>query len=107
MATQDAKAAGANRGDRAFLVIDWKPFEKNTLKGFVSLTLPSGLTIHNITVHQKGDARWVSMPSRAYKKPDGSETWQPIIEFATKEAQKRFRDATLAALDAYQQEAHE
>jgi len=45
-------------------------------------------------------SRWVGMPAKPYKK-NGETKWSPLVEFSTKEACERFRDAALAALDAH------
>jgi DNA-binding cell septation regulator SpoVG len=65
----------------------------------VTLTLPSGLIIHDVTVHTKNNAKWVSMPAREWVKTDGSKSWVPIIEFVDADARERFRDAAIAALE--------
>lgn len=84
-------------------VANWRPFEKNTLRGFISLTTPAGLVINGVTLHEKGDSRWVSMPAKQYEK-DGETGWAPVVEFATKDARERFQAAALAAVDEYLRE---
>lgn len=84
----------------AFVVREWRPYSKHTLQGFLSLELPSGLIVHGITLHEKNDSRWVSMPAREYLK-DGQKTWAPIIEFTSKESRDRFQAAALAAIDRH------
>jgi DNA-binding cell septation regulator SpoVG len=86
-----------------FAVRQFRPFEKNTLLGFLELELPSGLIIHDITLHEKGDSRWVSMPAKQYEK-NGEKTWIPLVEFTSKETRERFQAAALAALDEYMAE---
>jgi DNA-binding cell septation regulator SpoVG len=83
-----------------FTVKDWRPFSKNTLVGFVSLELPSGLIIHNVMLHERGDSRWVSMPAREYQK-DGERSWVPLIEFADRDCRESFQRLALEAIDAY------
>lgn len=102
--SQKAKPAGTSGGHRELLVTDWKAHKTNTLQGFLSLTLPSGLVIHNCGLHQKGTARWIGLPSRQFRKGDGSTGYSPIIEFATKDAQRRFQAAALEAVDRYASE---
>lgn len=60
-----------------FTVTDWRPLRKGTsLRGFVTLTLPSGMIVHDVTYHQRDDgARWVGLPARQYQNADGSTTW--------------------------------
>jgi len=84
-----------------FAIIDWRPFQKNTLQAFLSLQLPSGLVIRDCTFHQKGDSRWIGLPARPYEEPGGGKSWSPIVEFASKEARDRFQAAALAAIDQY------
>lgn len=46
---------------------NWKPIDppKNTLLGFVSLTIVSyGIVIHECTVHRKEDRTWVGLPAK-------------------------------------------
>lgn len=37
--------------DTSFVASDWRALEPNTLKGFFSLTLPSGLVLRECTYH--------------------------------------------------------
>ena len=83
------------------LVSNWQAHQKNTLQSFLSLTLPSGLVIHNCTFHRQGEARWIGLPSRHYVKDDGSTSYAPLVEFATKEARQRFQAEALDAVDRF------
>ena len=71
--------------------------ERNTLRGFVDLRLPSGMIVKGCTVHMKGPRAWVGLPGRPYKDAAGVETWANIIEFADKEAGRRFQQLALSA----------
>jgi hypothetical protein len=83
-----------------FEVSNWKPFRKNTLRGFFTLTLPSGMILHNCSLHQKDNGqRWIGMPSQKFSKQDGSTGYTPLIEFVSREAADHFRDLALAAVD--------
>jgi hypothetical protein len=88
---------------RGFAVHEWKPFEKNTLRGFLSLELPSGIILHGCTLHEKNGSRWVGLPAKQYEK-DGTKTWAPLVEFTSKEAREKFQGCALAAFDAYMAE---
>lgn len=35
----------------AFIVEDWKPMVRNTLRGFCTVTLPSGMILSDVSVH--------------------------------------------------------
>jgi hypothetical protein len=98
---EKAKPADFGSGHRELLVTDWKAYEKNTLRGFLTLTLPSGLVIHNCTLHQKDGSRWIGLPARQYSKDDGSTGYTPLIEFTTKDVRLRFQAAALEAVDRF------
>lgn len=99
---QKAKPAGADGGHRELSVTNWKACEKNTLRGFFSINLPSGLTINNCALHQKKEAsKWIGLPSRRYRKDDGSTGYSPVIEFSNDDARWRFQAAALAAVDRF------
>ena len=84
-----------------FRVTEYRAFEKNTLRAFISVELPSGIVISNLTYHKKGDSRWVSMPAQSFQKQDHSTGWKPIVDFNSKEARDRFQRAALDAIDSY------
>ena len=43
----------------------WKPFERNTLRGFADLWLRTArLNIKGCAVHEKNGRRWVQLPAR-------------------------------------------
>jgi len=84
-----------------FEVSEWRPFEKGTLKGFWSLTLPSGLVIHGLSLHQKTGRRWLSMPARPWRKDDSVIVWNPVIEFASKNVHDKFQSEALKAVDEF------
>jgi DNA-binding cell septation regulator SpoVG len=81
-----------------FIAADWRPVVKNSLQGFLSLTLPSGMIVRECSLHQKDSSRWVSMPAREYKK-DGESKWRAVIDFSDKETGKAFQKRALAAVD--------
>jgi hypothetical protein len=44
---------------------DWGPLVRNTLRGFCTVTLsPSGIVLHECTLHEMGDKRWISLPAK-------------------------------------------
>lgn len=82
-------------------VQDWKPFEKNTLRGFFTVILPSGLVIHSVMLHVKGDSRWISFPAREYTNQQGEKEYARLLEFTDSKIGNRFRDQVIAALDRH------
>ena len=65
-------------------ILKFRRYEKNTLKGFIEVELPSGLIIKDITWHQKEDREWLGLPARQYDKEDGSKGWANLVEFSDK-----------------------
>lgn len=86
-------------GRREFIAIDWKAFEKNTLRGFCTIVLPSGLRIKECTVHEKNGSRWLGLPGKPWTKNDGTTSYISILDFANDEARTRFQRLALAAVD--------
>lgn len=84
-------------------VVEWRPCQKgDSLQGFLTLQLPSGLTLHDCTYHQRPDgARWLGLPARQYTKQDGTTAWVRLVDFADKAAHARFQDLALSAVDRY------
>ncbi len=80
------------------LISDVRPLDRNTLKASFTVTLPSGMVVHECTLHIKGDSRWVGLPARSYER-NGERKWVPIIEFTDRATADRFRDAVLAAIE--------
>ncbi|MGC1485353.1 MAG: hypothetical protein WA789_16290 [Candidatus Acidiferrum sp.] len=82
-----------------FRVTNWKPFSKKSLRGFFTLTLPSGMVLHQCSYFVKGDSRWIGLPSQKFTKKDGTVTYTPMVEFTSREVADKFRDQAVAALD--------
>ena len=87
------------RPSAGFQISDWKPFTKNTLRGFFTVKTPSGMVLHNCSLHVKNGSRWVGLPAQKYTAKSGETSFTPIVEFVSREAANRFRDAVLAALE--------
>jgi hypothetical protein len=83
--------------------IRFRPYEKNTLKGFVDLELVrTGLVLRDCTWHEKDGKEWISFPAKSYEDKNGNTLWQPLIEFAegAREAREQFRKQALEAIHA-------
>lgn len=98
---EDAKAAVPNGGHRKIIIAGWKPLSKNTLRGFFSATLPSGLVLHSLMLHEKGESRWIGFPAREWTDNQGVKQFAKLIEFADRPTAERFRDNLLEALDKH------
>ena len=102
MTAENAKpAASDSSGHREIAISDWKPHSKNTLVGFFTATLPSGLVLHNLMLHQKNDSRWISFPAREWTDAQGQKQYARFIEFRDRTTADRFRDELISALDKH------
>lgn len=99
--SEHTKPAVHNGVHREITISDWKPLSKNTLRGFFSATLPSGMVLHNLMLHQKGAIRWVGFPAREWTNNQGEKQYAKLIEFTDRGTADRFRDSVLDALDRH------
>src|SRR4051794_24645726 len=94
---------------RARMVLtEWRPFTKNTLRGFATVELPKGLTISDISVHLRHGKSWASLPSRPQPKSDGTArrddagkiAYAPVLKWRDRGLADRFSDAVVQAVEA-------
>jgi hypothetical protein len=87
---------------------DWRPFLRNTLVGFVKLTLePSGLVLNECALHRKDDREWIGLPGKPQIDRDGQPRkdpatgkllYSPVVEIPDKQARDRFQRAAIGAV---------
>src|SRR5262249_29889193 len=82
----NTKPAVAGGGHRTVTVSNWKPLPDGSLRGFLFVTLPSGLIIHNCQLLETNGRRWIGLPAHRTQCADGSIKYQPLVEFSTKRA---------------------
>lgn len=90
----------------SIVVTDWKPMERNTLRGFARVRLPSGMVLHDVAIHQKNGSAWASPASKptidrdgaVLKDQNGKVRYTPIIDFTSRETRNRWSDAVIAAV---------
>jgi hypothetical protein len=91
----------------AITIADWTPRESGTLRGFFTTHLPSGLTLHELMLHERDGRWWISFPSRPMLGADGAALRDergkvrygaPLIEFTGTQARSRFIEQVLEAL---------
>jgi hypothetical protein len=97
----NAKPGAGSAGNREIIISDWKPLTKNTLRGFFSASLPSGMILRSVMLHEKGEARWIGLPAREWTNDRGEKQFSKLIEFSNREVADKFRDTMLEALDRY------
>jgi hypothetical protein len=88
----------------------WKPFERNTLKGFADLHLRDArLKVCGCAVHEKNGKHWVQLPARPQldanrelvKDRTGKVQYAKVMEFDSREVADRFSEAALRAIEAF------
>jgi hypothetical protein len=89
---------------RDIRILDWRSLEKNTLRGFFSAQLPSGLIIHEMMLHEKGESQWIAFPAKEWINPAGEKKYTCLLEFASRERADQFKHAVLAALQRFFEE---
>jgi hypothetical protein len=82
-------------------ISDWRPFEKNSLRGFFAAALPSGLILHHLMLCASHGVRWVAYPAKEYVDAGGKKQYARFISFADRETEHQLRDEILAALDRH------
>jgi hypothetical protein len=98
---EKTKPAGGNGGQREIEIANWKTHERNTLRGFFDLILPSGLVIRDAMLHERNGKCWVSMPGKPYTEVDGTISYCNIVDFDSPDARQRFQAAALTAVQHY------
>jgi hypothetical protein len=82
-------------------ILKFKEYEKNTLRGFIDVEMPSGMIVKGLTWHKKEDgekvSEWLGLPAREYTKEDGSKGYANQVDFVTRNL---YWDFVLAVLDA-------
>jgi DNA-binding cell septation regulator SpoVG len=81
-------------------IFNFRALVRNSLRGFFSVRLPSGMIIHDFSFFEKEGKRWIAPPSRAYQGKEGRTVYTPIVEFVNRQVSDQFREYVLAAIDA-------
>lgn len=85
-------------------VVEFRPVIKNTLRGFCTVELLYGLRIHDVAVHQRGGAEWVSLPpapqleNGVQRVVDGKAQYKRVIEWTSRTLDDGFSAAVCAEL---------
>jgi hypothetical protein len=90
---------------RACQILNFRALERNTLRGFFDVELPSGMVLCGCTLHEREGKRWVGLPAKPYTKDDGSQSWVKIVDFVDRARAKQFQESVLpAAVAAFERE---
>jgi hypothetical protein len=89
---------------------NWRALQKNTLRGFVDLSLqPSGLVLRECSVHRTDAGRmWIGLPGKPQIDGEGrlrrdqndKALYAAVVDFTDKPARERFQTAALEAVEA-------
>src|SRR5215218_6700463 len=91
--------APSREGKLTISVLDWKPLERNTLRGFATIMVKElQLAIRDCAVHERDGKRWVQLPSKpqiertgnTIKNEAGKVQYVPILEFGTRKIADAF-----------------
>src|SRR3954451_5576845 len=103
-----ARRCGLDGGGAMIRASDWRPMQRNSLQGFVTLKLePSGIVLHDCTLHQKDGREWIGLPGKPQMDREGQQRkdpntgkvlYTPVVEISDKTQRERFQQAALAAV---------
>jgi hypothetical protein len=105
--TSTAEAAGfGGRPTPRLRLIDWRPLSKNTMRGFVSVEMASGLVIHDAIVHAGKYGPWVALPGKPQldqngqprRSPDGKLLYTSLLSWRSKPIADQFSRAVVSEL---------
>jgi hypothetical protein len=94
---------------REIICLEWKPFERNTLRGFARIKVPSWhITIYDVAVHERDGKRWCQLPARPMLdsnreliREDGKLKYARMLEFDDRAVGDRFSAAAIKAIDDF------
>jgi hypothetical protein len=90
----------------AVTITDWKARQAATLRGFCTAHLPSGMVLHEVSIHTRNGSWWASPASKpmlakdgtALRDTDGKIRYSPIVSFTDKQTRDRLSHAVVDAL---------
>lgn len=76
---------------------EFRQVVKNSLRGFAVVELPSGIVIHDISLHNSHGKTWAAMPAKpqmdgagAIRQIDGKTQYKKIVEWRDRDLSDRF-----------------
>jgi hypothetical protein len=83
----------------------WRPVHKGSLRGFATVTLPSGLILHDVSIHISHSKPWASPPfkprldqNKRQITLDSKLQWDPVVTFRNKEVRDNWSRQIIEAL---------
>jgi hypothetical protein len=96
---------GLTQNSRPLQVSNFKPFVKNTLRGFFDLELPFGMILRDCMLCEKDDKRWIGWPAKPFDKKDGTKSWANIVDFVDNKSKYLLQDEVFPLVLAAMAEA--
>jgi hypothetical protein len=98
--------SGRPAGKLTVICESFHPLIRNSLRGFAEITIAEmRLTIRDVAVHQKGDARWAQLPAKPQVKDGvlirdatGKIQYVHIMDFDGREVRDAFSRAVVQAV---------
>jgi DNA-binding cell septation regulator SpoVG len=92
----------------AIRVTEFTERRSNTLRGFATVEMASGLIFHDVSVHVGDRGAWAMPPAKPrigrdgtqMKDANGKGLWTPMIEFTSKSIRDKWSEAVIAAMQA-------
>jgi hypothetical protein len=93
--------------------VGFKPMRKGSPIGFATITIRElRPTIHDVTLHERGAAKWSTPPGKPLIKDgavvtgsDGKVQYLPVLEFGDRATRDAFSTAVWRALEAFAPES--
>lgn len=83
---------------------EWKPFNKNSLRGFATVELTNGLVIGEMPIHNNSGRVWANLPAvpqmenGIHRKVDGKGQWKKILHWKSRDISDRFSDEVIGLI---------
>jgi len=90
-------------------LIEWRPFRRNSLRGFATIELPIGLVIADIVICTSHGRTWASLPSKpmidsgtgaAIRDDAGKLKYAPILSWRDRDLGDRWSNAVVELVRA-------
>lgn len=96
-----------------FVIEEFTPVIRNTLRGFARVRTPSGMLLFDVAIHEKNGRAWVSPASKPMLSRDGTVMrdaankiqYSPVVGFTSRELRDRFSYQVVAAVRTSHPEA--
>jgi hypothetical protein len=92
------------------ICLEVRPCERNTLKCFCKITIPSWcLTMDGVAIHERDGRKWAQLPARPQLDPSGNLVHEPsgkikyarILSFTDRQAERLFSSWVVSAVERF------